>query len=157
MAWFRFKSIQSKFLAYVVPLVLLSTVIAFGLFEFNARRSAETQLRAKLAELIDIQRQVVAESLWNVADQQIALTLKALLTDADVEVAAVYDERDQLVAAAGEIETIDSLPHVAEVDIVYDDLGDEVQIGRLKIGLSDARIAGLASERLALVSVLAAM
>ncbi len=157
MAWFRFKSIQSKFLAYVVPLVLLSTVIAFGLFEFNARRSAETQLRAKLAELIDIQRQVVAESLWNVADQQIALTLKALLTDADVEVAAVYDERDQLVAAAGDIEAIDSLPHVAEVDIVYDDLGDEVQIGRLKIGLSDARIAGLASERLALVSVLAAM
>ena len=157
MPWLRFKSIQSKFLAFVVPLVLLSTVIAFGLFEFNARRSAETQLRAKLEELIDIQRQVVAESLWNVADEQISLTLQALLTDADVEVAAVYDERDQLVAVAGDMEHIDSLPHVAEADIVYDDLGEVVPIGRLKIGLSDARIAGLASERLALVSVLAAM
>lgn len=157
MSWLRFKSIQSKFLAYVVPLVLLSTVIAFGLFEFNARRSAEKQLRAKLEELIDIQRQVVAESLWNVADEQITLTLKALLTDADVEVAAVYDERDQLVAIAGDIQRIDSLPHVAEADIVYDDLGEAVQIGRLTIGLSDARIAGLARERLALVSVLAAM
>ncbi len=155
--WFRFKSIQSKFLAYVVPLVLLSTVIAFGLFEFNARSSAESQLRAKLEELIDIQRKVVAESLWNVADEQTTLILKALLTDTDVEVAAVYDELDQVVAVAGDIEGVDDLPHVAEADIIYDDGVEATRIGRLKIGLSDARITGLGRERLTLVSVLAAM
>ena len=48
------------------------------------------------------------------------------------------------------------LAYVAEADIIYDDLGDEVQIGRLKIGLSDARIAGLARERLALETAVAA-
>ncbi len=63
-----FNSIRAKFLVLVVPLVLLSTITVFGLFEINARRDANLTLHDKLDELVAIQSAVVAESLWNVAD-----------------------------------------------------------------------------------------
>ncbi len=89
-----FATIRAKFLAFVVPLVLLSTIAVFGLFELHARRDANLMLRDKLDKLVAIQSAVVAEPLWNVADEQIKLILAALAIDPDVENAAVYDERD---------------------------------------------------------------
>ncbi len=47
-----FNSIRAKFLALVVPLVLLSTIAVFGLFEFDARRDANLELRDKLDKLV---------------------------------------------------------------------------------------------------------
>ncbi|GAB5468962.1 MAG: hypothetical protein Kilf2KO_19920 [Rhodospirillales bacterium] len=155
VGWFRFKSVQGKFLAFVVPLVLVSTVVVFGLFELNARRSADEQLQIKLEKLIDIQSAVMADSLWNVSDEQIKLTLTALLTDPDVVGAAVYDERDSLVASAGDIEGLDLRPFFDETDIVYDSEGELIPIGRLAIALTDARLTALAGERLTLAVVLA--
>ncbi len=151
----RLKSVQGKFLAYIVPLVLVSTIVVFGFFELNARRSAEQQLQVKLDQLIDIQSAVVAESLWNVADEQIKLILTALLTDPDVVAAAVYDESDLIVAEAGEIEQLDAIDYVASKDIIYDDAGDLIRIGRLSIALTDAQLGTLARERLTLAIVLA--
>ena len=77
-SFLSFNSIRAKFLAFVVPLVLLSTIAVFGLFEFNARRDANLMLQDKLDKLVAIQSAVVAESLWNVADEQIKLILAAL-------------------------------------------------------------------------------
>lgn len=152
---FRVRSVQGKFLAYVVPLVLASTVVVFGFLEINARRSAEAQLRSKLEKLVDIQSAVIAESLWNVANEQIELTLTALLADTDVLAAAVYDEGDNLVAAAGDSAALDGQDYVAGNDIVYDFAGTTTPIGRFEIALTDARLAALARERLTLVIVLA--
>ncbi|MEQ8651010.1 MAG: response regulator [Kiloniellales bacterium] len=146
---------QGKFLAFVVPLVLVSTVVVFGFFELNARRSAEEQLQNKLNKLVDIQSAVIADSLWNVADDQIKLTLVALMTDEDVVGAAVYDERDSLVASAGDIENLDRQTYFAETEIVYTGDGDAVPIGMLAIGLTDARLTALAASRLTLAVVLA--
>ena len=70
---FALNSIRTKFLAFVVPLVMLSTVLVFGLSEFNARRNAHLKLEDKLEKLIAIQSAVIAQSLWNVADNQIKL------------------------------------------------------------------------------------
>ena len=96
-----FNTIRAKFLALVIPLVLLSTVAVFGLFEFNARRDANLELQDKLEKLVAIQSAAIAESLWNVADEQIKLILAALAIDPDVESAAVYDELDQPVGVIG--------------------------------------------------------
>ena len=155
--WAGIRSIQVKFLAYIVPLVLVSTVVVFGFFEWNARQSAEQQLQAKLEKLVEIQRQVLAASLWNVADEQIKLTLTALLTDPDVAAAAVYDENGGLVAAVGDAEGIETLPFHAKDEIVYKEDGLETKIGSLSVGLTDARLQDLANERLTLVGALAAM
>lgn len=149
------RSVQSKFLLYVVPLVLVSTVVVFGLFEWNARRSAEQQLQVKLERLVEIQSAVVAESLWNVADEQIKLILTALLTDSDVLAAEVYDERDRLVADAGATDQFGATRFVARENITYDAGDSEVQIGSLRIALAETRLGSLAQERLSLVVLLA--
>ena len=57
-----FRSLRAKFLVVVVPLVLLSTLIVFGLFELNAQREAHQRLEGKLEKLVAIQSAVVAES-----------------------------------------------------------------------------------------------
>ncbi len=152
---FWVRSVQGKFLAYMVPLVLVSTIVVFGLFEWNARRSAEEQLRVKLDKLVEIQSAVVAESLWNVADEQIKLILAALLTDPDVVAAAVLDERDLVVAEAGDSSLIGTTDYSASRDIIYDNGDQKLRIGLLKVTLTDARLTALASERLVLAVVLA--
>ena len=103
-----FNTIRAKFLAIVVPLVLLSTVAVFGLFELNARHDANLKLQDKLDKLVTIQSAVLAEPLWNVADEQIKLILAALAIDPDVESAAVYDELGQLVGATGSADEIET-------------------------------------------------
>ncbi len=153
-----FNTIQTKFLAIVVPLVLLSTIAVFGLFEFNARRDANLELQDKLDKLVAIQSAVVAEPLWNVADEQIKLILAALAIDPDVDSAAVYDERDQLVGVTGSADEIETRSFFASKEIVYvDDDETGVAIGRLAVSLTDARLQSAAEERMFLAGGLAAI
>ncbi len=153
-----FNTIRAKFLAFVVPLVLLSTVAVFGLFEFNARHDANLKLQDKLDKLVVIQSAVIAESLWNVADEQIKLILAALAIDPDIESAAVYDELGQLVGVTGLADEMETRPFFASKEIVYvDDDEPEVIIGRLAVSLTDARLQSAAEERMFLAGVLAAI
>ncbi len=153
-----FNTIRAKFLAFVIPLVLLSTVAVFGLFEFNARRDANLKLQDKLDKLVAIQSAVITEPLWNIADEQVKLILAALAIDPDVESAAVYDEIDQLVGVTGSADEMETRPFFASKEIVYaDDDAPEVIIGRLAVSLTDARLQSAAEERMFLAGVLAAI
>ncbi len=153
-----FNTIRAKFLAFVVPLVLLSTIAVFGLFELNARHDANLKLQDKLDKLVAIQSAVIAESLWNIADEQIKLILAALAIDPDVESAAVYDERDQLVGVTGTADEMETRPFFASKEIIYVDDGEpEVIIGRLEVSLSDARLQSAAVDRMFLAGGLAAI
>ena len=51
----RLRSIRSKFLVIVVPLVLLAIVLVFGLFELNTERRAARQLQDRLDQLLEMQ------------------------------------------------------------------------------------------------------
>ncbi len=152
-----FNSIRAKFLAFVVPLVLLSTIAVFGLFEFNARRDANIMLQDKLDKLVAIQSAVVAKSLWNFAHEQITLILAALAIDPDIESAAVYNEQDQLVGFTGSADGIETRPFSASKEIVYVSGEKPEVIGRLAISLTDARLQSAAQERMFLAGVLAAI
>ncbi len=152
-----FRTIRAKFLAFVVPLVLLSTVVVFGLFEFNARRDAIQGLQDKLNELVAIQSAVVTESLWNVADQQIKLILAALAVDPDVLGTAVYDDSGQLIGSTGSVEEIEDRPFFAAKDIVYLQDNKPEVIGRLAIALTDTRLQSATRERLFLAGGLASI
>jgi signal transduction histidine kinase/DNA-binding response OmpR family regulator/uncharacterized membrane protein affecting hemolysin expression len=152
-----FRSLRAKFLVVVVPMVLLSTVIVFGLFELNAQREAKLRLHDKLDKLVAIQSAVVAESLWNVADEQIKLILAALATDPDVSGAAVYDDLDILVGWTGEIDDFEQEELFAQTEIVYVyDESPEV-IGRLAISLVDSQAQADAQSRLILAVGLATL
>lgn len=153
----RFRSIRAKFLALIVPFVLLSIFAVFGLVEYNARIAAEQKLQSKLDKLVAIQSGVVAESLWNVADEQIKLILSALQIDPDVVAAAVYDDSDLLVGSIGEVEGMKSNAYFAEkaISYVYDD--NTTTIGRLAIALQDSQIVADSRARLLVAVGLAAL
>lgn len=153
----RLRSIQSKFLAYVVPLVVVSTFAVFALFEWNAQHSAKDQLTVKLEKLVKIQSAVVAESLWNVADDQIKLILEALITDPDVLAAKVIDERDEVIATVGDPDALETSLFAAENDIMYDTGDQVIRIGVLHIALTDDGLSALARERFWLASFLASI
>jgi len=152
-----FKTIRAKFLALVVPLVLLATVIVFGLFEFKAQSDAEQRLHDKLNKLVEIQSAVVAESLWNVADEQIKLILAALAIDPDVLGAIVFDEQGIVVGSTGSVEEIESQVYFAKKDITYVYDEEAKIIGSLSIALTDTSLRAAAWERLFLAVGLAAI
>jgi class 3 adenylate cyclase/HAMP domain-containing protein len=154
---FVFRSLRAKFLALIVPLVLLSTVIVFGISELAARREANRKLHDKLEELVEIQSAVLSESLWNVADEQIELILAAIAIDTDVLGAIVYDEANNPIGAVGSVDGIDRQEFFAERDITYaSDIIPEI-IGRLAIALTDARVQAESEARLLVVAGLAAL
>ena len=153
----EFRSIRAKFLALIVPFVLLSIFTVFGLVEYNARIAAEQKLQSKLEKLVAIQSAVVSESLWNVADDQIKLILSALEIDPDVLAAAVYDDGEVLVASIGEIEGIEQNAFFAEKEIVYIYGGASNTIGRLVIVLNDSQIIADSRSRLMLAVALAGL
>ena len=148
-------SIRAKFLAFVVPLVLISTVVVFGLFEINARRDARLKLEDKLEKLVIFQSAVFSESLWNVADKQIRIILAALAIDPDVLGAAVYDEGGNLSAATGPVEEIAKQQFSRETDIIYVYNEERRIIGRLSIALTDTSLRSAARERMLLAVGLA--
>ena len=89
------------------------------------------------------------------ADEQIKLILSALLTDPDVLAASVHDERDRLVAEAGDTTQFGDSRFHAEEDIYYD-AGDQLmRIGVLRITLAETRLGAQARERLSLAVLLA--
>ena len=102
---FSFRTLRAKFLALIVPLVLLSTVIVFGISELAARRATPRTLHAKLVELVEIQSAVLSEPLWNVANEQVKLIVAAIATDPDVLGAIVYDDSNSVVASVRETES----------------------------------------------------
>jgi len=152
---FALRTLRAKFLVLFIPVVIISTMIVFGLFELYARREASQRLHDKLDKLVVIQSSVVAESLWNVADEQIKLILAALAIDPDVSAAVVYDELHLPVGFIGEIDLMEEEEFFAQKEIVYV-YDDEPQvIGHLAIALTDAQIRANSQSRLLLASGLA--
>jgi class 3 adenylate cyclase len=154
---FAFKSLRAKFLALIVPLVLLSTVIVFGISELAARRDANRKLHAKLDELVEIQSAVLSESLWNVADEQVELILAAIAIDPDVLGAIVYDDSNNMITSIGEVDAIVQKEFFAKRDITRLSGDDPEVIGRLEIALTDARIQAESATRLLVIVGLAAV
>ena len=153
----RFTSIRTKFLALIVPVVLLTTVLVFAVAERNARAAAEEKLSNKLDKLVAIQSAVISESLWNVADDQIKLILSALEIDPDVRVAAVYDDGGILVASIGDVDTMNEDKFLAEGEIRYVYDQEAINIGRLVITLDDSQIVADSLGRTRLGGGLAAL
>ena len=130
-------------------------MIVFGLFELNARREADLRLRDKLDKLVTVQSAVLAESLWNVADDQIQLILVALADDPDVSAAVVYDESGSTVGMVGVTDGMEDSEYYAARDIIYLYGEDLVDIGQLAVSLTDSQILSDSETRLLLAGGLA--
>lgn len=151
------RTLRAKFLAVIVPLFLLSTLMVFGIAELTAYRDANRKLQNKLNDLASIQSAVLSESLWNVADDQIDLILAALAVNPDFLGAVVYDESDNPVSSVGTIEALETKRFFAERDITYTLESEPEVIGRLAIALTDASLQAESGSRLMIASGLAAL
>jgi len=149
---FALRTLRAKFLAFIIPLFLLSTVLVFSASELISRREADKKLHSKLDQLVAIQSAVLAESIWNVADEQIELILAALAIDRDVLGAVVYDETGNKISSVGLVDTIEQAPIFAQRDITYTTGKQPQVIGRLAMALTNTR-AKVESERRLLVAV----
>jgi sigma-B regulation protein RsbU (phosphoserine phosphatase) len=151
------QSLRAKFLALIVPLILISTAVVFGISEMTARNKADARLNDKVNELVEIQSSVLSEALWNVANRQIELILAAVAIDPDVLGAIVYDELDQPISSIGSIEAIEHQEFFAKKDIVHVSNDEPEIIGRLEIALTDARMLAESTARLYIAAGLAAL
>ena len=139
-----FGSLQAKFLAITVPLVLLSTVALFAVVQINTQRTANRGLQSKLQEVVAIQSTSLAGPLWNVDEKQVSLILAAMVIDPEILGARVYDESGGVVAEVGTMVAADHNVFVTDAPIGFE---TEI-IGRLEVALTDRLVQEATRERL---------
>ena len=144
------RTLQAKFLAINIPLVFLSTLTLFAIFEFNTHRVAMQNLKRNLNELVATQSAVLTNPLWNLDDTQIGLTLAAINIDPDVLSVRVFDESGNVFDEVGDMATTDEGQIVATRDIVFEEEADKRVIGKLVISMTDDRVWEATQSRLRL-------
>ena len=141
------RSSQTKFLAIVIPLVLLFTVGLFAIVQLNAQRTATRALKAKLQEVTAIQSTSLSAPLWNIDNKQVSHILAAMAVDPDLLGAAVYDESGEIVGQVGQLDAAAQTiyRHSSPIRFVR---GEETrEIGALVVALTDERVRAATRER----------
>ncbi len=152
----RFVSLRMKFLATVAPLVLAAVILIFGIFEINAARQAQDALAQKLDSMLQIQSEVFADPLWNLASDQVDLVANAIFLDPDVVALTIREDNGDLFASR-EREDVQGEVLSGSAEIAYPDGSDVIVIGTLELTLSDARLATARGERLTFATTLASI
>jgi PAS domain S-box-containing protein len=142
-----FRTLQAKFLAIAVPLVLLSTITLFAVIQFNAQRIANRDLQSKLEEVVAIQSTSLAGPLWNVDEKQVALILAAMAIDPEILGAVVYNETGIIVAEVGTMTAEDQNVLLSEAPIEF----ETETLGKLEVALTDHLVQAATRQRLQLV------
>ena len=139
-----FRTLQAKFLAITVPLVLLSTIALFAVIQINAQSTAKLDLQNKLREVVAIQSTSLSGPLWNVDENQVSLMLAAMVIDPEILGVVVYDESENIVAKVGEMTAAGQNVFVSSASIDF----ETETIGRLEVALSDRLVQAAAHQRL---------
>lgn len=149
--WFsRLGSLQAKFLVINIPLVLLSTLVLFVIFELATFRTAFEELKNDLREVAATQAAVLADPIWNLNFDQIRLIVAAVSINRDVQGARVYDNRGDLLEefGTGTIDTTGSKDLVMSVDVYHSDATDGKPIGKLILAMTDQHLQTATKARL---------
>ena len=133
------RSVRAKFLAISAPMAVLVAALLFTSYAIVSSRAAQRVLADKLAEMLASQSAILAQPVWNLDDDHIALVLTAMVDDPDVQGVAVYDVNGGMLSIAGVVDTPDSeLTDETEIAFVLGSGAAEV-IGRLVVSLTDQR------------------
>lgn len=149
------RSLHTKFLLFVMPMISLSIAPVFAYFHLTAYERALTELENKLSNQLIIQSAVLADPLWNVEISQAELIVAALMVDPDVLAVRVQDETGAEIATGGDNQDWSALEFSGETPVLFEGVGPAKVIGKLEIALSRDRLLHLMQERLIQVVVLA--
>ncbi len=149
------RSLHTKFLLVVMPMIFLSIAPVFAYFHYAAYQTALEALETKLSNQLIIQSSVLADPLWNVESSQAALIVEALMVDPDVLAVRVTDEVGDVIAQGGGGQDWSSLKLAGDTPVLFEGTNPPSVIGQLEIALSHDRLLFQVRERLVQVIVLA--
>jgi class 3 adenylate cyclase len=116
------QSLRSRFLRVTIPLIFLSVIGVFTVIELLAHRTAVTQLEQTLEGMIQTQAAALANPVWNLDQEQILLSLQAIVTNREILSATVLNEKSEVMSTAGDVPPGASLDELVPLrrDIVFD-------------------------------------
>ena len=136
----KFRSLQAKFLALNLPLILLSLAVLMGLFEFYLHNTANQNLRDKLERILISQSEVVKSSLWYMDYERIELVAAAIVADEDVLGVSIVAESGEELTKIGSFGVGSRTDLMRSKPIIYQGESGPQRIGRLTIALTDAKV-----------------
>ncbi len=151
----RWRSLQVKFPAInlLLLLILMATVLSF--FEFQELNRGKDELREKLQLVVESQVQILAESVWNLDVERTQLTVDSIITDIEVTGVGVFDETGNMFAGAGDVPVLASTQDLSLArDIVFTTGGQVENIGSLVVEYTHARLHARARDQIVLAGTL---
>lgn len=145
------RSLQAKFLAITIPIVLISTGVLFIVSQISFQQTATNDLEAKLKDVSNIQSISLGGPLWNVDDKQVSHILAAMVIDPEIVGAIVFDESDKIIAQVGDMAAKRETVSQITVPIKF----NSKSIGKLKVAITDRLVWKATEERLKAAGVMA--
>ena len=97
----RNKTLRGRFLRVTIPLIFLSVIGVFAVIELMTHRNAVARLEQTLNGMIRTQAAALANPVWNLDDEQIRLSLEAVVTNREILSARVLGEKGEVMSEAG--------------------------------------------------------
>jgi len=128
------QTLRGRFLRITIPLIFISVICVFAVIEVMAHHNAVTRLEQALESMIRTQAAALANPVWNLDDEQIELSLKAVTTNREILSARVLDQTGKIMSKAGDEPLSASPGNLMPLsrEIVYDAGDGERTIGTLE-------------------------
>jgi adenylate cyclase len=151
------QTLRGKFLRITIPLIFLSVIGVFGVIELMTYRNAINRMEQVLDGMLRTQAAALANPLWNLDDDQIRLSLEAIVTNREILAARVLGEDGGLIGEAGavsdRISPGDLMP--LEREIIYDAGAGPNVIGTLEFVATREVVWERTRNRLLVAAVIA--
>jgi len=153
----RNKTLRGRFLRVTIPLIFLSVIGVFAVIELMTHRNAVARLEQTLNGMIRTQAAALANPVWNLDDEQIHLSLEAVVTNREILSARVLGEKGEVMSEAGVVpegaSPGDLIPLSRE--IVFNAAAGEKVIGTLEFVATRQFVWEQTQNRLMIAAVIA--
>ena len=151
------QTLSGKFLRVTIPLIFLSVLGVFALVETMTHRNAVSRLEQTLDSMIRTQAAALANPVWNLDDDQIRLSLEAIVTNPEILSAWIFGEDGALMNEAGAVPEGASPGNLMPLhrDIVYEAGTGPKTIGALEFVATQQFVWEQTINRLLIAAVIA--
>lgn len=148
-------TVVSKFLAISLPLIFVSTILIFSVFEYYTYTEAQEQLEQELDTILTTQAEALSLPLWNFDTDSIKLTLQAVLANAKVTAIRLRDSDGTVLDEQGDLGSLDADRLVASHEIRRIDATRNRILGSLQIAVTDSAVRDATFWRALVAGVIA--
>ncbi len=143
----RSRSLLTKFLVLVVPIVVLCSVAASGLSTYLNAQDLQRQLGQEMMNVVATEGVALALPLWNYRSDNTQSIVDAILVNPNISGVRVTDNFNTVIAEGGTLAAGDGRWAIT-TPILSPVAGDAAYIGRLFLTYNDHQIRRTVRERL---------